>query len=172
MRLVPHPSATEPAVDSLDAEARRDGAALVFEFRLRGRVNVVRLAPAGWPERTDGLWETTCFEAFVRAPGASSYAEFNFAPSTRWAAYRFDAYRGGMAPLAMETPRIVTRRTDDTFSIAATVEGGGLPPGPLRLALTAVIETADGAKSYWSLAHPPGKPDFHAEAGFVYDVSA
>jgi hypothetical protein len=27
--------------------------------------------------------------------------------------------------------------------------------------VSAVIEEANGAKSYWALAHPPGKPDFH-----------
>jgi 23S rRNA (guanine745-N1)-methyltransferase len=42
--------------------------------------------------------------------------------------------------------------------------------GPLRLALTTVVELADGAPgtlSYWALAHPAGKPDFHHRDGFV-----
>jgi hypothetical protein len=31
-----------------------------------------------------------------------------------------------------------------------------------QLGLSAVLEEADGTKSYWALAHPPGdKPDFH-----------
>jgi hypothetical protein len=30
-----------------------------------------------------------------------------------------------------------------------------------------VIEAADGGKSYWALAHPPGRPDFHHAAGFA-----
>ena len=29
------------------------------------------------------------------------------------------------------------------------------------LALSAVIEAIDGAKTYWALAHPSDKPDFH-----------
>jgi hypothetical protein len=40
--------------------------------------------------RTDELWRHTCFEAFVRTSPAPAYYEFNFAPSTQWAAYRFD----------------------------------------------------------------------------------
>jgi len=41
-----------------------------------------------------------------------------------------------------------------------------------RLGISAVIEEADGTKSYWALAHPDGKPDFHAPAGFVLALPA
>ena len=34
-------------------------------------------------------------------------------------------------------------------------------PGEWLAAITAVIEEADGTKSYWALRHPAGKPDFH-----------
>jgi hypothetical protein len=40
------------------------------------------------------------------------------------------------------------------------------------LALSAVIETLDGAKSYWALAHPPGKPDFHHADCFAIELPA
>lgn len=33
--------------------------------------------------------------------------------------------------------------------------------------ISAVIEELDGTKSYWALAHPPGKPDFHHPACFA-----
>ena len=33
--------------------------------------------------------------------------------------------------------------------------------------LTAVIETLDGAISYWALAHPAEKPDFHHPDSFI-----
>jgi hypothetical protein len=42
-----------------------------------------------------------------------------------------------------------------------------LGPARLRLGLTAVIEQANLAKSYWALAHPPGEPDFHHRDGFA-----
>ena len=32
------------------------------------------------------------------------------------------------------------------------------------------IEEQDGRKSYWALAHPPGKPDFHHPDCFVLDL--
>lgn len=39
--------------------------------------------------------------------------------------------------------------------------------GSIRVGLTAVIEATDGTVSYWSLAHPPGRPDFHQAGGRV-----
>src|SRR5687768_10522470 len=47
-------------------------------------------------ERADELWLTTCFEAFLRPHGETAYREWNFAPSTQWAAYEFADYREGM----------------------------------------------------------------------------
>ena len=29
------------------------------------------------------------------------------------------------------------------------------------LGLSAILEEEDGTISYWALAHPPGRPDFH-----------
>jgi hypothetical protein len=56
--------------------------------------------------RTDELWKQTCFEAFVGSPAEESYFEFNFSPSTQWAAYGFDSYRAGMRDVDIEAPTI------------------------------------------------------------------
>ena len=43
-----------------------------------------------------------------------------------------------------------------------------LPPdADGRLGLSVVIETLDGAISYWALAHPSEKPDFHHPDSFI-----
>src|SRR3546814_9971873 len=44
--------------------------------------------------------------------------------------------------------------------------------GPVRVALSAVIEETDGTKSYWALRHPPGKPDFHHPDCFALALGA
>ena len=41
-----------------------------------------------------------------------------------------------------------------------------------RAGLSAIIEEADGTKSYWALAHPPGKPDFHHPDCFALELPA
>src|SRR5689334_3335291 len=58
----------------------------------------------GQPERTDELWKTTCFEAFLRPLGETSYLEWNFAPSGQWASYEFSDYRDGMAEAEVTQP--------------------------------------------------------------------
>ncbi len=38
---------------------------------------------------------------------------------------------------------------------------------PWMLGVSAVVETKEGSLSYWALAHPPGKPDFHHPDSFA-----
>lgn len=120
------------------------------------------LWPAPAQGRTDGLWQHSCFEAFIGSTTGPAYAEFNVAPSGAWAAYAFDDYRAGMRDLSLPTDPVIAgeggcwRATFDLTGLADL-----LGPAPWRLAITAVIEATDGSKSYWSLVHPAGKPDFH-----------
>jgi hypothetical protein len=159
MDLRPHPDTPCPALERLSATVAREGDRLRLAYTGVGAIAALRWPTPIAPDRTDGLWQTTCFEAFVQAGGEPAYAEFNFAPSGAWAAYQFDAYRAGMAPLAVPAPLIAATRAATGFELVATLILPG--PGPWRLGLSAVIEDQAGAKSYWALAHPPGKPDFH-----------
>jgi len=134
------------------------------------RAATVLLPPPALSERADGLWRTTCFELFLKRAGASSYAEYNFSPSTRWAAYWFDGYREGMRAMPCAAPPIVER--GEGFVTRAAVHLGDSPAGALLVGLSAVIEEKDGTKSYWALAHPPGKPDFHDPACFALELPA
>jgi hypothetical protein len=166
--LVPHPLSSCDAVRSLEVEVIREADRLALRYILTG--DVARLAiPAPLPPaRGEGLWNHTCFEVFVAFEG-DGYGEFNFAPSTAWAAYRFDNYRQGMAPLeGIAPPRIETATTADTLEVRVALA----PPvaGPLRLGLTAVIEEAGGRLSYWALGHPAERPDFHHAGGFALEV--
>ena len=109
--------------------------------------------------RAEELWQTTCFEAFLRGEGEEAYREWNFAPSGQWAAYDFAAYREGTGQADVAEPYV---RMEDNFtwwSLGATI---AVPADqPWQLGLSAVLEEADGTKSCWALAHPDGKPDFH-----------
>jgi hypothetical protein len=115
---------------------------LVLTYFANGMMENVRLPPAAAPKRADDLWRTTCFEAFIRAGIGAEYYEFNFAPSTQWAAYRFTGYREGMsAPSVTHTPSIEVTTTVESFELRAMLDLQ-LPPAivPWRLALSAVIE--------------------------------
>ena len=118
------------------------------------------------PSRTDELWRTTCFEAFLRVEGEQGYREWNFAPSGQWAAYDFTDYREGMAEAEIDSPpyiRMEDNLTWWTFGATIAVEAGVR----WQLGLSAVLEEQDGTKSYWALAHAADKPDFHHPDCFV-----
>jgi hypothetical protein len=55
-------------------------------YALHGDAGRVRIAAPRPPAFADGLWRTTCFEAFLGRPDAAEYCEFNFAPSGQGAA--------------------------------------------------------------------------------------
>src|SRR5882724_3177957 len=91
-----HPDSRCTAVTSIDVEvARPHPGHLLLRYVVAGRIGDLRLPPVVAPARADELWRHTCFEAFVRPSPSAAYTEFNFAPSTQWAAYRFDGYRSG-----------------------------------------------------------------------------
>jgi hypothetical protein len=164
--LTPHPDFGSDAVNSIEVEVVRGGeGALALTYVVTGDIAALALPPPAPQARTDGLWRHTCLEAFVQPDDGEGYFEFNLAPSTQWAAYAFAGYRDGMASADVLAPRIAVETTSTALRLHATLHG--LPPSPCRLALAAVIEETTGRKSYWALAHAPGRPDFHHAAGFT-----
>jgi hypothetical protein len=171
--LVCHPATPCEALRRVEVRARRTSdATLELLYCLEGDIPAVLFPAERAPCRADELWRHTCLEAFVAAEDAGYY-EINFSPSTEWAVYRFNAYRKGMAVVqAACSPRISVRRAAaQRWSLSAELDLASLHSlertSRPRLALSAVIEQVDGRLSYWALAHPVGKPDFHHAAGFV-----
>jgi hypothetical protein len=165
--LVPHPSTPESAFGVAAGVERLAGDGLRFSYRIVGALGGVRMPAPAPSRRRDGLWERTCFEAFVQLHGETSYVEFNFAPSTEWAVYGFARYREAATPPAI-VPAIEVERGAESLDVEATVAFG--VSGALRVGLTAVVESVDGRRTYWALAHPSPTPDFHRADGFVARV--
>ena len=66
-----------------------------------------------------------------------------------------------------------TMRLGSSFAIFdAAIPLSALPHGDCGMNVTAVIEERGGTKSYWALAHPADKPDFHDPACFVATLAA
>jgi hypothetical protein len=144
---------------------------LILSYFVSGRISDLRLPPVMAAARTDELWRHTCFEAFVRSSSGPGYYEFNFSPSTQWAAHQFRGYRSGMrVATEIGPPRIEVRSSAETYTLQAALEFEGLT-SPLHLGLSAVLEETNGRKSYWALAHPPGKADFHHADCFALELS-
>jgi hypothetical protein len=190
LQLIVHPAHLPARVNTVAARVlSHDANWCVLRWKVDGAADLVVPAFAG-RARTDGLWQTTCFELFVaplaqlphtapaqderdgREGQGEGYAEFNFSPSERWAAYDFTGYRAGMADRAMPAPVITPRRGGDVLICDVAIPTAALPPLPWRYGLTAVLEEAGAVKSFWALAHPRQAPDFHDPACLAATLAA
>ncbi len=171
--LIAHPDHPPLAVRRIEARVSGiDANWLRLRWRIEGARDLV-VPPFGGKGRADGLWRTTCFEVFVRPSAEPGYVELNLSPSERWNLYDFASYRAGMAerPIARE-PGCSMRLGQDLAIFDAAVPITALPPRPWHVGLACVIEETGGRLSYWALAHPAGKPDFHDPACFTARVAA
>ena len=163
--LIPFPDAMVGYPETISVEFEREGGLLWMRFIIDDNPDFIAWpgeAPVG---RADELWKHTCFEAFVTT--ADGYREFNLSPSGQWASYRFTAYREGMSPADEVAVVAGLDGSRDYIALEGRIE---LPVDARRLALSAVIEAVDGSKTYWALAHPSDKPDFHHPDSFVLDL--
>ncbi len=177
--LTAHPSTPCDAIRSLQVCVNvRDCDVLTLEYTLEADLSHVRIPAQRSLRRAAELWQHTCFEAFVVTDDSPGYYELNFSPSGEWAAYRFSAYRTGMAPAdGVGIPDISVERGPNLLQLKADLAIAAIrealsPPNamPLRLALAAVIEGQDGRLSYWAQRHVPDKPDFHHPDGFLVEI--
>jgi hypothetical protein len=172
--LVPHPTTPSQHIGPVAADIGTDAQLLVVRYEVCGAIDKIL-----WPEpaaatRSDNLWQHTCFELFVGSTDGPSYVEFNFSPSAQWAAYRFDGYRAGMREHTLDRmPHIVCRYGANRMYLEATLGRDALPrtsDARVRIGISAVIEDDATAKTYWALAHPEGKPDFHHADAFALEL--
>lgn len=155
----------------------KHGRLLALTYLLQGVIDQLRIPPYRSARRVDGLWQHTCFEAFIGAKDDAEYYEFNFSPSGEWAAYGFRDYRDVEAiDVDGLDPKIAVQRNSENLELNAVIHSDRLPglrPDVcLSLGLSAVIEDLSGSLSYWALKHPPGKPDFHHADAFALELGA
>ena len=163
-----HPATPGPAVTALTVAATRTAADLRLAYVLEGDLAAIALPPLALPGFADELWRHTCFEAFIGRADGPDYYEYNFSPSGRWAVYAFADTRrrvaldaSALAP-AMEWRHAGRRLTlDASVPLARLTRVAG---AVLLVGASAVIETRDGAQSFWALRHPGAHPDFHLPA--------
>ncbi len=171
-----HPDSVDIAVTAVTVDVTHpQPGGLAFAYSVTGTIRDLRIPARHAPVRTDELWKHTCFEAFIGASSGAGYYEFNFSPSTQWAAYEFAGYRNGMrVATAIPAPPITVDSEAGRFTLLTSLELDRIElprRGKWRLGLSAVIEDRNGQKSYWALAHPPGKPDFHRADCFLHEFS-
>jgi len=161
--LRPHPDSPSPVTRIAVGVERIAPDLLGLSYWIGGDLAHAAFPRPQLPARTDELWRHSCCEAFLGA--GEGYYEFNFSPSTLWAAYRFDGHRAGMRDAVTDAPTIGWDRDGEAAKLTATLRLPADATGPLGL--SAIIEDTSGNRSFWALAHPPGSPDFHHPACFT-----
>lgn len=154
--LTPHPTTVPTPPFDVWASAERSAAfgetaTLNLWFGLSAPMSRFLVPQQGAAfARRDNLWQSTCFECFLKEPGESSYIEWNFSPSGDWAAYDFESEREGMEVADVAPPYL---RTEDNFTwwgLGATLS---IPADVhVAIALSAVIEEKSGQRHYFALS--------------------
>lgn len=175
--LILGPASHRQPIHGIEAKVNNsESHALALSYTLIADINQFIIPPVATSRRIDGLWQHTCFEAFIGMKDGPAYYEFNFSPSSEWAAYQFRAYRDGW-PLDDDAfaPKISVEQVADRLTLATTIRLDRLslihPGTTLRIGLTAVIEGNEGTLSYWALRHPAGEPDFHHADSFALELA-
>ena len=166
------PESVCEAVSGIEVDiARRPDGGVTLRYLVSGSIEDVLLPQPDAPVRAHQLWEHSCFELFIRPARGEGYCEFNFAPSRQWAAYSFRRHRSGMADIQVGAPAIICSRDAGSFEMRVDLDVGAVPEladeADWQLNISTIIEETNGRKSYWALAHPPGKADFHHPDCFV-----
>ena len=158
-----HPESKATAAEAIEADVERTASGISLRYTVTGDMNRLAIPEFVDTTRADELWRWTCFEIFIRPEGAGHYFEYNFSPSGRWAAYRFNSRRSGMANVESNDPGIGTREGDRRFDLRAELNLSQLAElaGAWSIGISVIIEQKDGAKAYWAIQYPAGPADFH-----------
>jgi hypothetical protein len=176
MLLSLHPGTPCPALAGIEAITEHVSSnSVTISYSMTGRITDIAMPPQRAAARSNDLWQRTCFEAFVRPSDGLAYYEFNFSPSGEWAAYRFAKYRVEMCEAeGISAVKIDARSDRDSYTLRASLLFDGsfelARAASWHLGLAAVIEEKNGRKSYWALAHPSDKPDFHHPDCFIQQL--
>lgn len=169
--LTPFPAPEVPAIN-ISGDISRQGNLLTLRYFLAGNIDEILLPSlSAHPSRRDELWKKTCFEVFLAIKDQPQYWEFNLSPSGDWNVYRMDAYRraGFREETSIQRLPFEVRKEAGTLHLEIAVDLSPiLPPSqPLEVGITAVLQTRDRNETYWALAHPAPRADFHLREGFI-----
>jgi hypothetical protein len=168
--LKPHPAFPARPVARIHVDVQRSPSGrLDLRYVVQGDLDRIEIPPPGEAGRADDLWQTTCFELFLRPAEGTGYVEFNFSPSGKWAAYSFARHREDMREIALSSPPVVTatigpRALEANVGLALDTLG---TKGACFLNVAAIVQEKGRDRSFWALAHPSGEPDFHDPACFT-----
>lgn len=125
----------------------------------------------GAERRRSGLWNSTCFEAFLKPESGAAYWELNLSPHGEWNLFRFDSERSGMREEnGVDRVAFELRSRPDGFSVEAELALPVDDAEKIRVGLTSVLRLQGGSTEYWAIAHTRPQADFHAPDSFLLSL--
>ncbi len=150
---------------------------LKVAFELIGDLeNVLISKPVDLPARVIGLWESTCFEMFIKNNEKEEYLEFNCSSANNWNIFYFPKERAALKEFTSITNLASSSvLKQDKLTVSFWIDLKKLPidfwiEGQMSLGLTSVIESTSGELSYWALNHIDSKPNFHNPKSFNFSL--
>ena len=144
---------------------------IAIKCLLSGEYEKVKLTPTSPnPQRTDKLWERTCFELFVSGTDRPDYWEYNLSPSRDWAVFSFTDYRQNKTDeLSIDNIAINTHLEDgESVCLNALLPlPEALIAQKLQIGVSAVIQDNNDVIYYYALTHPATQADFHDKNSFI-----
>ena len=167
------PFSAEKVKFLLEADAHVEDSILKLEYCLIDKGDLFELPKstqkwqAGDVVLEDGLWNHTCFEAFLNPFGMGQYYELNFSLKPAWNQYQFDRYRYPQPPNKGNDFELKTLVWDQFESRLIVELKNNTKFRKFKVGLTAVLEEKSLTKHYCALAHKGAKPDFHLLESFT-----
>ncbi|MDO8281189.1 MAG: DOMON-like domain-containing protein [Thermodesulfovibrionia bacterium] len=147
---------------------------LTVSYSLTGDISeLVIPAPTDLPERSNAIWEETCFELFIGLKNSDNYWEFNISPAGHWNVYRFSSYREGRQeePAFTSLPfKVSIHHNALLLSLELDLDKIKLTDEKLNAGISAVIKHRDSRMTYWALTHTKERPDFHNKESFIIEL--
>ena len=148
---------------------------LKFAFELEGDLEQILIpSPKGLPARVIGLWESTCFEVFIKNSKNEEYFEFNCSSASNWNIFYFKKPKAGLKEfLEISNLASCSVQNGKSLTVSFWIDTQKFPQGfwhegSMNLGLTSVLESKTGGLSYWAIEHLDQKPNFHLSKSFKY----
>lgn len=174
--LIPFPDSDIPDI-KISGRVERTSHLFTIRYSLTGIIETILFpAASSHPARKDDLWKSTCFEFFIALPNDPQYWEFNMSPSGDWNVYYMEAYRrvGFKAETRIQQLPFSVRCQPSEVKVEAALDLSSIisRENEIQVAITSVIQLKDEHETYWALAHPKLKADFHARETFILTLPA
>lgn len=159
------------------SKAWLEGGMLKVAYELIGDIDQLLLPdPLLSPGRVIGLWESTCFEMFIKNGTDEQYLEFNVSSEYNWNVFHFPNKKARLKEYqGISNLGVSAVTSEKNFCLSYWIPLDKLPShfwmdGNMNIGLTAVVESKQGTITHWALKHADTKPNFHHEDSFIFHL--